>query len=249
MHRKPPLAPIQSVFVLGGSSAVATAICLELANRGCRRFHLVARQLERQHTLVQKLRSFDRCDVTEEFADLTVDAGFQSPHSLPRVNDFDLYLIAAGSLRQIDLAWSDPASVCQITAVNYTGLIPWILAIATPDRLMQPRRLWVFSSVAADRGRPSNAAYGAAKAALTRFCEGLYLRCHALPFVVRVIKAGYMATPMAAGSPPALTVSAHSVACSLLREPNRRGIHYLPSWWGLLMLVVRLLPARLAAKL
>ena len=39
------------------------------------------------------------------------------------------------------------------------------------------------------------------------------------------------------------------VARDLLRRPNRRGIEYIPWWWGPFMLLVRLLPAPQAAKL
>lgn len=236
---------IQSVFVLGGSSAAASAICLELAQRGCRRFHLLSRQLQRQQPLVEQLHSFSGMVVSQEATDLVVDA----LRPLPVVEHYDLYLITAGSLEQLDQTWFDPSAVWQITAANYMGLIPWLLAIASPDRLQQTGRLWVFSSVAADRGRPSNAAYGAAKAALTSFCEGLHLRCQRLPFCVRVIKAGYMDTPMAKGASPVLTIRPQKVAQILLRDPDRRGVHYLPAWWALVMLLVRLLPDRIAARL
>ena len=138
----------------------------------------------------------------------------------------------------------------RILAANVVGLIPWITAIATPERLARPGRLWVFSSVAADRGRPSNYHYGAAKAALTALCEGVLLRCHGKPFAVRIIKAGFMATPMTVGkAPPALCASPESVARDLLRRPNRRGIEYMPCWWSPLMLLIRLLPAQIASKL
>ena len=166
------------------------------------------------------------------------------------MGEFDLYLITAGSLGDAELARSDAAEALQITAANYTGLLPWLTAIATPERMARPGRLWVFSSVAADRGRPSNYHYGAAKAALTACCEGLLLRCHGKPFAVRIIKAGFMATPMTVGkAPPALCVSPESVARDLLRRPNRRGIEYLPWWWSALMRLVRLLPAPIASKL
>jgi len=43
---------------------------------------------------------------------------------------------------------------------------------------------------------PSTNIDGAAKADLTIFCKGLLLRCHGSLFAVRILKAGYMATPM-----------------------------------------------------
>jgi len=241
--------PIRSAFVLGSTSAVARAVCLELARRGCSRFHLVARDLARNQQLAAELAEQFGAGVSLEQSDLLADAALQ-PANRPAVGEFDLYLITAGSLGDAELARSDAAEALRITAANYSGLLPWITAIATSERLARPGRLWVFSSVAADRGRPSNYHYGAAKAALTAFCGALFLRCNGQPFAVRIIKAGFMATPMTVGkAPPALCSSPESVARDLLRRPNKRGIEYLPWWWSPLMLLIRLFPAPLASKL
>lgn len=240
---------ICSIFVLGSTSAVAQAICQELARRGCGRFHLVARNGEVNQRLAAELRQRFGVEVSTEQTDLLADAALE-PGRRPEVGDFDLYLIAAGALGDAQWARHDPGEALRILAANLTGLIPWITAIASDARLARPGRLWVFSSVAADRGRPSNYHYGAAKAALTALCEGLLLRCHGTPFAVRILKAGFMATPMTAGkAPPLLCASPESVAHHLLRQPDRRGIEYLPWWWSPLMLFVRLLPAPIASKL
>jgi len=242
-------SPIRSAFVLGSTSAVARAICLELARRGCSRFHLVARDPARNQQLAAELAEQFGAGVSLEQSDLLADAALQ-PANRPAVGEFDLYLITAGSLGDAELARSDAAEALRITAANYSGLLPWITAIATSERLARPGRLWVFSSVAADRGRPSNYHYGAAKAALTAFCGALFLRCNGQPFAVRIIKAGFMATPMTVGkAPPALCSSPESVARDLLRRPDKRGIEYLPWWWSPLMLLIRLFPAPLASKL
>jgi decaprenylphospho-beta-D-erythro-pentofuranosid-2-ulose 2-reductase len=234
---------------LGITSEVARAICQELAGRGCQRFHLVARNGEANQQLAAELEQRFGAAVSTETTDLLADAAME-PARRPEVGDFDLYLITAGSLGDAELARSDVAEALRITAANYSGLLQWLTAIATPERIARSGRLWVFSSVAADRGRPSNYHYGAAKAALTAFCEGLLLRCHGKPFAVRIIKAGFMATPMTVGKvPPALCASPGSVARALLRRPNRRGIKYLPWWWSPLMRLVCLFPAPIASKL
>jgi decaprenylphospho-beta-D-erythro-pentofuranosid-2-ulose 2-reductase len=239
---------IKSVFVLGSTSVVAGAICRELARRGCQRFHLVARHQETNQRLAAELEHYGSAVSTEQ-TDLLSDSALEPLRRL-EVGNFDLYLITAGSLGDADLARSDASEALRIAAANFSGLLPWITAIATPERLDKPGRLWVFSSVAADRGRPSNYHYGAAKAALTALCEGLLLRCHGKPFAVRIIKAGFMATPMTVGkAPPALCASPESVARDLLRSPDTRGIEYLPWWWSPLMLLIRLLPPPLASKL
>ncbi|MEB3168052.1 MAG: HAD-IB family phosphatase [Synechococcaceae cyanobacterium] len=70
------------------------------------------------------------------------------------------------------------------------------------------------------------------------------------PFAVRILQAGYLATPMTEGKAPALLcASPASVARDLLRRPNRRGIECLPWWWNPLMRLMRLLPAAIASKL
>jgi short-subunit dehydrogenase len=222
------------------------AICRGLAERGCRRFHLLARNHERNQSLAGELRDRFGAEVSCEAIDLLAPQLAQ-PHFL---ESFDLYLVAAGSLGDAERARHDAGEAEAITQANFTGLIPWLTAIVSPERIEQPGALWVFSSVAADRGRPSNYHYGAAKAGLLRFCEGLLLRCHGTPFSVRILKAGFIASPMTDGkAPPLLCARPEQIARDLLRHPRRRGIETIPWWWTPLMALVRRLPARLAARL
>ena len=237
---------LRSAWVLGSTSTVAIAICRGLVKRGCRRFHLLARNLERNQALASELRERFGAEVSCETVDLLAPQPLQ-----PQLTEvFDLYLVAAGNLGDADRARSDAAEAQAITQANFTGLIPWLTTIVSLERIQQPGALWVFSSVAADRGRPSNYHYGAAKAGLLRFCEGLLLRCHGTPFSVRILKAGFISSPMTDGkAPTALCASPEQIAADLLRRPFRRGIETIPWWWQPLMAVVRRLPARFAAKL
>lgn len=237
---------LRSAWVLGSTSTVAIAICRGLAERGCRRFHLLARNHERNQSLAVELRDRFGAEVSCEAIDLLAPQLVQPQH----LESFDLYLVAAGSLGDAERARHDAGEAEAITQANFTGLIPWLTAIVSPERIEQPGSLWVFSSVAADRGRPSNYHYGAAKAGLMRFCEGLLLRCHGNPFAVRILKAGFIASPMTDGKvPPLLCARPEQIARDLLRHPRRRGIETIPWWWTPLMALVRRLPARLAARL
>ena len=240
---------IKSIWVLGSTSEVAQSICRELAVCGCKHFHLIARNSFENERFADELEQGFGVVVNCQQADLLLDANLNDKYVF-NVDDFDLYLVTVGSLGDAELARVDSGEALRITTSNYTGLIRWITSIASPERLTKQSRLWVFSSVAADRGRPSNYHYGAAKAALTTFCEGLLLRCNDTSFAVRIIKAGFISTKMARGkAPPFLCVSPRSVARNLLRRPDRRGIEYLPFWWFPLMLLVRSLPSFFASKL
>ncbi|QNI52786.1 short chain dehydrogenase family protein [Synechococcus sp. BIOS-E4-1] len=195
--------------------------------------------------MAQTLRSdHPGVDVTTDSVDLA------SPKPIEPPEPFDLYLITAGVMGDAEQARVDSDQAQWITQVNFTGLIPWLTAIVSEERIQQPGALWVFSSVAADRGRPSNYHYGAAKAGLTRFCEGLLLRCQGHPFAVRILKAGFITSPMTEGkAPPLLCTAPETIAKDLLRHPQRRGIEYIPWWWDPVMKLVRRLPAPLASKL
>ena len=232
--------------MLGSTSTVAIAICRSLAERGCRRFHLLARNLERNQGLAHELRERFGCEVSCEAVDLLI-----AQPKAPQLSEvFDLYLFTAGNLGNAERALYDSSEAQAITQANFTGLIPWLTAIVSSERIQQPGALWVFSSVAADRGRPSNYHYGAAKAGLLRFCEGLLLRCHGTPFCIRILKAGFIASPMTDGkAPPLLCSKPQQIATDLLRRPKKRGIETIPWWWKPVMLVIRSLPAGIAKKL
>ena len=238
----------KSAFVIGGSSKVAYSICIKLAQNGCKRFHLVSRDLNRNNHLIQYLKNNYEVNITQEKYDLSLN-NIIKRYSLLEIGFYDLYVIAAGYLGEEGLAQEEALEALKIQSVNYINLLPWIINITNRNRINKKGSLWVFSSVASDRGRPSNYNYGASKAALTTFCEGILLRCQNKPFSVRIIKAGYIDTPMARGAPSFLCISPDKVAQYLMRRPYKRGIEYLPWWWIIIMFIVRLIPAKFASKL
>jgi short-subunit dehydrogenase len=107
------------------------------------------------------------------------------------------------------------------------------------------------SSVAGDRGRASNAVYGASKAGLAAFLSGLRNRLHASGVRVVTVKPGFVDTPMTARLPKnPLYSPPERVANDLVRAVDRgRDVVYTPWWWRLVMLAVRLVPERIFKRL
>ena len=238
----------KSALIIGSTSAVAKSICIKLAQKGCKKFHLVCRDLDSNLELFNLLENIYKADVTQEKNDLIYNCSPEKNFK-PKIDFYDLYLITAGALGNPDLARVSISEALKINYINYLGLLPWITEITKKNRLETFGSLWVFTSVASDRGRPSNYHYGSAKAALSIFCEGLLLRCEKKPFSVRIIKSGFISTKMALGAPPFLCVSTNKVADYLMRNPNKRGIEYLPWWWSIIMFFIRHLPRKYASKL
>ena len=237
---------IKNVFVLGSTSETAKAICIELAKIGCKKFHLLSRYYEDNKDLIKKISEIDTIEISYQ----KVDFSSKVVNNLPLIDDFDLYIVAIGYLGDYKTRGDDLREIQKIHQINFEGLLPWLISITNSQRINRKGRLWVFSSVAGDRGKSSNFAYGASKAALTIFCEGLLMKCQNSPFKVRVIKAGYINTKTSKGiAPQILCISPRKLAAILLKNPNRQGIEYLPWWWALVMYIFKLLPISLIYKL
>ena len=73
--------PVESVWVLGSTSEIARCLCIELAERGCKRFHLLARNLSLNNSFKNFLSKKYNVMVTTQFIDLSeekVDAEFET---------------------------------------------------------------------------------------------------------------------------------------------------------------------------
>ncbi len=240
---------INSVWVLGSTSKVAQSICIELAKNGCKKFSFLSRNKLRSEEFSSYLKHKYDVIIEEKYIDLE-KLDFSNDKVSFEVSDFDLYIITAGYLGDNELAKRNFNEAKKIIDINFTSIIAWINAITTYERINKRMALWIFTSVAADRGRPSNYFYGAAKSGLQVFSEGLISRCFKKKFSVRVIKAGYIDTPMTLGkAPKILCISTTKVAKMLLRRPFKRGIEYMPWFWNLIMFLVRLLPNKIVSKL
>lgn len=104
--------------------------------------------------------------------------------------------------------------------------------------------LCVFSSVAGERGRKPVIIYGAAKAGLSRYLEGLDHKHRADGLHVVTVKPGFVKTSMTAGlEPPPFAGEPDQVAERAL-SAIRRGtpVVYAPAPWRLIMAVIRALP-------
>lgn len=104
--------------------------------------------------------------------------------------------------------------------------------------------LCVFSSVAGERGRKPVVLYGAAKAGLTRYLEGLDHKFRAAGLRTVCVKPGFVKTSMTDGlKPPPFAGEPEGVARIVLRAIDRgQPVVYAPGMWRWVMLVIRNLP-------
>ena len=164
----------------------------------------------------------------------------------------DVALVAHGTLSDQALCQSDVAAALHEIASNATSHIAILTLIADRMAARRAGTLAVISSVAGDRGRGSNYVYGAAKAAVSSFCEGLGMRLFPTGVRVLTIKPGPVATPMTAGTkmPSFILATPEKVAQDIVRAIRRNASTlYTPWFWRPIMFVIRALPAAVLRRL
>jgi short-subunit dehydrogenase len=100
------------------------------------------------------------------------------------------------------------------------------------------------SSVAGDRGRAGNYPYGASKAGLSAYLEGLRQRLRGSGVLIQVVKPGPIRTRMTAGMRGFAMAEPETAARDIVRGIDRgRDEVYTPGYWRLVMAVIRAIPA------
>jgi NAD(P)-dependent dehydrogenase (short-subunit alcohol dehydrogenase family) len=146
---------------------------------------------------------------------------------------------------------ADAALVARVLGVNFTNTV---LFCEEARRRLLARgggTLCVFSSVAGERGRKPVILYGAAKAGLTRYLEGLDHKFRAAGLKTICVKPGFVKTGMTADlQPPPFAGEPDAVAATVLAAIDKgQPVVYAPPVWGAVMLGIRLLPRFVMRKI
>jgi short-subunit dehydrogenase len=164
----------------------------------------------------------------------------------------DIVLVAPGTLPDQAACQADPVLAVREFNTNAVSVIALLTSIANLLEVQKRGTLAVISSVAGDRGRPSNYLYGSAKAALSAFCEGLNARLFKVGVQVLTIKPGFVETPMTASLPlpKPLVATPEQVANDIVRAiEKRKDVLYTRWFWAIIMRIVRCLPRFLFKRL
>lgn len=235
----------QTVLVLGATSAIAQAWMRSLAPHGTK-FFLVARQEERLRAVAADLQTRGAAAVHIEA--LNLDRTDEHPAMLERaarvLGRIDCAMIAHGVLgdqAQADRDFSHAAMLLHTNLVSVVSLGTWL---ANYFEAQGQGTLAAISSVAGDRGRWKNCVYGASKAGMNMFLDGLRNRLDRRGVQVLTIRPGFVSTPMTAHMPQGpLFAQPERVARDIQRAIEKRhDIVYTPWFWRWMMLAVRLIP-------
>ena len=231
------------IVVVSATSAIARGCIEQWAVSGSHEVLLVGRSNERLQAIEadmsirfpnSKFSSLAmHLDSTDEIARLT---------SLLEKKPVDLALVAQGSLTDQKSATLDLNYLKNQLELNAVSAALFTEALSNLFERQGFGKLGVIGSVAGDRGRAYNYSYGAAKALLETYVQGLQQRLAGTKVSVSLIKPGPTATPMTATHTGKMA-DVNQVAKVIVAGMSKgKRVIYAPALWRLIMLVVRNIP-------
>lgn len=234
------------IAIFGATSDIAVAYARQSALKGAR-LVLFARDAAALDAVAADLKARGATAVEVRHAD------FSDLSALPQVSGaawsafggLDVALIAYGSLPDQAALNADPVALKAALDLNFVS--PALLAslLAEPFAAARAGAIAVITSVAGDRGRQSNYAYGAAKGGCQTFLEGLRHRLFPADVTVLDIRPGFVATKMTAHLPQGgpLWATPDQVAGDIAAALEKgRAVLYTPWFWWPIMTIVKAVP-------
>ena len=243
-----------NILLIGAGSAIATAVARRYAAHQSSLF-LIARNGSRLALQQQDLLVRGAARVGTRVLDLLNHEEYETAINAATEffgeDDIDLVLICHGSLPDQEAAEQDFDLARREIDINGLSVIS-LLTRLTPYLKAQGRgMLAVVTSVAGDRGRQPNFVYGAAKALVSTYLQGL--RGKLLPYGVDVldIRPGLVDSPMTQQFDKGLLWSSPELVARQIDKAIRRKRHtvYVPGYWRLIMAVVRSIPEAVFKRL
>ncbi|HMP89369.1 MAG TPA: SDR family NAD(P)-dependent oxidoreductase [Kiritimatiellia bacterium] len=235
-----------NTVILGATQGMGQALSRQMAVRGDALF-LLGRDQSILDKCAQDLQARSNRPVAgTALCDLSDPSGFA--RALDRAIDvlgrIECVIVTAAAFHQQTDLESNPELTRKLLEINFTNTI--LFCEETRRRLLANGggTLCVFSSVAGDRGRKPVILYGASKAGLSYYLEGLDHKFRSEGLKVVCVKPGFVRTGMTAGlKPPPFAGDPEDVARRVLAAITAgKPVVYAPPIWRLIMTVICCLP-------
>jgi decaprenylphospho-beta-D-erythro-pentofuranosid-2-ulose 2-reductase len=239
----------QTAVVVGGTSDIARSVLRVLVARRLRRIVLAGRDEVGLAAAAQELLALGATEVDTVTFDVTdvARAGAVVRDISTRLGQVDLVLVAAGVLGDQASDEVDPEATARVVTTNYTGPAAVMSGFARVLRNQGHGRLVVLSSVAGVRVRRANYVYGASKAGLDAFSQGMAEALRGSGASLMIVRPGWVSTRMTIGRDPApFATTPDAVAADIVAGLERSApVVWSPSPLRLVFAVLRLLPGAL----
>ena len=241
------------VVFFGATKGMGRALARRMASRGDRLFLLGRNEAELVRSAGDLNLHGEGTCVGTGYCDLLQPESFAE--ALSRADEalggFDTVVLSAAAFATQDDLEADSDACRQLLTVDLVHSV--LFCEEARKRLVQRGggTLCAFSSVAGERARKPVILYGAAKAGLSHYLEGLDHKYRAGGLRTVCVKPGFVKTGMTAAlDPPPFAGEPDDVARVVLRAIDRgRPVVYAPPIWRWIMLTIRLLPRFVMRKI
>ncbi len=242
----------QHIVVLGGTSDIGAAIVRALTSPATQTVVLACRDVDRGEAVAASLRSATVSVHVVHFDARAVDDHAATLEQIVAEHgDIDVVVLAFAQLGENNVTLTDPVAAADLVRVNMGGAVGAGVAAANCLRRQGHGSLVVLSSVAGERVRKGNVVYGATKAGLDAFAQGLGDALEGSGARVLVVRPGFVRSKMTTGLQAApFATTPDKVAQAVVRGlRSRRRTVWVPGLLRGVMLVFRHLPGSVWRRL
>lgn len=242
---------VKRVLLLGGTSEIGLAVVRRLAGQRQVAVVLAGRPTPRLDEAAQALRGEGHAVEVVGFDGTDRSSWAPAVESSFSGGDVDVAVLAFGVLGDAERDWQDADAAADLVTVNTTAPVALGVDVAARFRRQGHGAFVVLSSVAGERPRRSNFAYGSTKAGLDAFFTGLREALRPEGVRVLVVRPGFVRTKMTQGlSAAPLAVDAAAVAEAAVTGLRAgRETVWVPGAMRYVMSVLRHVPGQVFRRL
>lgn len=234
-----------NVVFLGATKGMGRALARLMAARGDR-LALLGRDSVDLSRSASDLRAFGAGAVETIECDLLERSTFGPAldRAATALGRLDVVVVTAGLFATQEELENDAELRDRLLTADFTNTVHFCEEARARLLANGGGTLCVFSSVAGERGRKPVLLYGAAKAGLSHYLEGLDHKFRDAGLRTITVKPGFVKTGMTAGlKPPPFAGEPDGVARTVLKAiDSGTPVVFAPGMWRWVMLVIRSLP-------
>lgn len=238
---------MRRVAILGGTRGMGRSLARKFVERGDWLVLLGRDEDELQRSKADlEARGAPGVRVAIAVCDLEKTDGFRPALEAAEqaLEGLDTVVVTAAVFATQEKLENDPALMQKLLTVDFANTIVFCEEARKKLLLRGSGTLCVFSSVAGDRGRKPVVLYGAAKAGLSAYLEGLDHKYRSQGLVTVCVKPGFVKTGMTSGLPqPPFAGEPDEVAQTVLEGIDAGSpVVYAPPIWRAVMTAIKAMP-------
>lgn len=206
----------QNIVLFGGTSEIGQAILRRVVKPGVARVVLVSRNIDQAElstaSLADRFPEVDFHHIRFDASDAASMAAVVQAVT-DEIGDIDVAIVSQGLLNEGANYYDNPAGLIEMANVNFTATMTLLYSLSAQLKSQGYGKIVLLSSVAGERVRKGNPAYGATKAGIDGFALALDHELVGTGASILVVRPGFVSTKMTAGMKKApFSTDADSVA-------------------------------------